>query len=65
MALKVALAGIGKIARDQHIPAITASPDWELAAAVSRHATVDGVEAYEDLSACWRPGRHRRGDRCA
>ena len=51
MALKVALAGIGKIARDQHIPAITASPDWELAAAVSRHATVDGVEAYEDFGA--------------
>lgn len=51
MPLKIALAGIGKIARDQHIPAITASPDWELAATVSRHATVEGVEAYEDFGA--------------
>ena len=50
MALKVALAGIGKIARDQHIPAISASDDWDLAATVSRHGTVDGVEAFEDIA---------------
>lgn len=49
MAVKIALAGIGKIARDQHIPAIAASADWELAATVSRHGTVDGVESFEDL----------------
>ncbi len=49
MATKIALVGIGKIARDQHIPAIAASPDWELAATVSRHGSVDGVEAYPDL----------------
>ncbi|MDP2121087.1 MAG: Gfo/Idh/MocA family oxidoreductase [Hoeflea sp.] len=51
MAFKLALAGIGKIARDQHIPAVTASPDWELAATVSRHATVDGIQSYEDVAA--------------
>ena len=34
--MKVALVGIGKIALDQHVPALTASPDWELAATVSR-----------------------------
>jgi len=51
MPLKIALAGIGKIARDQHVPAITASPDWELAATVSRHGTVDGIEAFDDLDA--------------
>jgi hypothetical protein len=33
---KVALVGIGKIALDQHVPALNASPDWELAATVSR-----------------------------
>lgn len=43
---KVALVGIGKIARDQHIPAINASPDWELAATVSRNAGVDGIDRY-------------------
>ncbi|MET4103761.1 D-galactose 1-dehydrogenase [Roseovarius sp. MBR-78] len=47
--MKIALAGIGKIALDQHVPAIADSPDWELAATVSRHGTVDGVEAFTDL----------------
>ncbi|MBS1302917.1 Gfo/Idh/MocA family oxidoreductase [Loktanella sp. SALINAS62] len=47
--MKIALVGIGKIALDQHVPAIAASPDWELAATVSRHGSVDGVDAYTDL----------------
>ena len=34
MAEKLALVGIGKIARDQHIPAIAGNPDWQLEAAV-------------------------------
>jgi D-galactose 1-dehydrogenase len=49
MAFKIALAGIGKIARDQHVPALVASMDWELAATVSRHGSVDGVEAFDDF----------------
>lgn len=48
---KVALVGIGKIALDQHVPALAASPDWELAATVSRHGRVDSVPAYETLGA--------------
>ena len=48
--MKIALAGIGKIAYDQHIPSIAASPDWELCATVSRHHTVGGIEAYQDLA---------------
>jgi D-galactose 1-dehydrogenase len=51
MARKVALAGIGKIARDQHIPAIAASDDWELAATVSRSGGIDGVENHETIEA--------------
>ena len=47
--MKVALVGIGKIALDQHVPALTASPDWELAATVSRHGTVEGVEAFTGI----------------
>ena len=47
--MKVALVGIGKIALDQHVPAITNSPDWELAATVSRSGSVEGVEAFTDL----------------
>lgn len=49
MTKKIALVGIGKIARDQHIPAIAADPDWELAATVSRNASVDGVPNYTDI----------------
>ncbi|MBQ2263174.1 MAG: Gfo/Idh/MocA family oxidoreductase [Loktanella sp.] len=49
--MKIALVGIGKIALDQHVPALQASPDWELVATVSRNGTVDGVEAFTDLSA--------------
>ena len=49
--MKIALVGIGKIAIDQHVPAIANSPDWELAATVSRNGTVDGVESHTDFAA--------------
>ncbi|WP_417701217.1 Gfo/Idh/MocA family protein [Pseudophaeobacter sp.] len=49
--MKIALVGIGKIAVDQHVPAIAAAPDWDLAATVSRQGTVDGVPAFTDLDA--------------
>jgi D-galactose 1-dehydrogenase len=47
---KVALVGIGKIAVDQHVPALAASPDWELAATVSRKGSVPGVPAFTDFA---------------
>lgn len=47
--MKIALIGIGKIAVDQHVPSIAASPDWELAATVSRAGTVKGVPSYTSL----------------
>ena len=50
MAHKIALVGIGKIAVDQHVPAIANSPDWELAATVSRQGSVAGIAAYTDLN---------------
>ena len=48
---KIALVGIGKIALDQHVPAIAASADWDLAATVSRNGAVPGVEAHTDFAA--------------
>ena len=51
MARKIALVGIGKIARDQHVPALAASPDWDLAATVSRSGTIDGIESHTDFAA--------------
>lgn len=50
-ARKIALVGIGKIALDQHVPALAASPDWDLAATVSRHGSVAGVESHSDFAA--------------
>ena len=49
--MKIALVGIGKIARDQHMPALAASTDWDLAATVSRSGTVAGVAGFTDFNA--------------
>jgi L-arabinose 1-dehydrogenase len=49
--IKLAVVGIGKIARDQHLPAIAAQPGFELVACASRNASVDGVSNYPDLDA--------------
>lgn len=51
MARKIALVGIGKIAVDQHVPAIHASQDWDLVATVSRKGQVAGVEGFTTLEA--------------
>ena len=48
--MKIALVGIGKIALDQHVPAIAASPDWQLAATISRKGSVAGVESHRDFA---------------
>ncbi len=48
---KIAIVGVGKIALDQHVPAIAASPDWVLAATVSRSGTVPGVDSHTDFAA--------------
>jgi len=48
--MKIALVGIGKIALDQHVPAIAAAPEWELAATCSRHGSVADVPAFSDFA---------------
>jgi predicted dehydrogenase len=50
MPLRIGLVGIGKIARDQHIPALRANKEFELIACASRNAQVDGVANYPDLA---------------
>ena len=49
--LRVGLLGIGKIARDQHIPVLQASARFELVACASRNAQVAGVANFSDLPA--------------
>lgn len=48
--IKLGLAGIGKIARDQHVPALAASDDFELVATASRHGRVAGVAGYASIA---------------
>lgn len=49
--IQIGLVGIGKIARDQHLPVIAANPDYALAAVASRHGRVEGVPNFPDLTA--------------
>ncbi|MBN3799430.1 gfo/Idh/MocA family oxidoreductase, partial [Burkholderia sp. Ac-20392] len=49
--VSLGVVGIGKIARDQHLPAIDAEPGFKLTACASRHAEVAGVRNYHDLRA--------------
>jgi predicted dehydrogenase len=54
--LRLALVGVGKIARAQHIPALRANASYALVAAVSRHGAVEGVETFPDLDALLSSG---------
>jgi D-galactose 1-dehydrogenase len=47
--IRIALVGVGKIARDQHLPVIAAAPDFRLAAVASRQGGHDGVPNYRSL----------------
>ncbi|MBB3956056.1 Gfo/Idh/MocA family protein [Novosphingobium sediminicola] len=49
MAIRIAVIGVGKIARDQHLPAIAANPAYELVATVSRHDPELSVPWFADL----------------
>lgn len=49
--IKLGLVGVGKIARDQHLPVIAASEAFELVAVASRNASVHGVASFENLAA--------------
>jgi len=51
MTLKIALVGVGVIARTQHIPALAQSPDWELAATVSQSTKLDGIDNFSSVEA--------------
>lgn len=48
--ISIAIAGVGKIARDQHVPTIAADPKFHLAATLSRHNAIEGVPAFTDLA---------------
>lgn len=52
--IRIAIVGIGKIARDQHLPSIAADANFEMVAAVSRNASIDGVANFADIDSLLR-----------
>ena len=48
-AIQIAVVGVGKIARDQHLPTILANPDFTLAALVDPTMPDGGVPAFATL----------------
>lgn len=48
-AVRLGLVGVGKIARDQHLPALAANLDFNLLSIASRNAAIDGLPSYPDL----------------
>lgn len=54
--IKIGIVGVGKIARDQHIPSLAADPDFELAAVASRAHVDVGVPAFPSLEAMLEQG---------
>jgi D-galactose 1-dehydrogenase len=47
--IRLAIVGLGKIARDQHIPAVAGTEGIELAAIASRNASIDGIAHFATL----------------
>lgn len=55
--IRLAVVGLGKIARDQHLPAIAADPDYTLVATVDPHGPgVAGVDHHPSLAALFDSG---------
>ncbi|ESZ20665.1 Gfo/Idh/MocA family protein [Mesorhizobium sp. L48C026A00] len=47
--IKLGIVGVGKIVRDQHLPALAKDRDYRLVAAASRHGKVDGIANFPDI----------------
>ncbi|WP_137935238.1 Gfo/Idh/MocA family protein [Mesorhizobium comanense] len=49
--IKIGIVGVGKIVRDQHLPALAKDRDYQLAAAASRHGKVDAIPNFPTIEA--------------
>jgi D-galactose 1-dehydrogenase len=52
--IKIAIVGMGKIARDQHVPSLAANSAFELVAVASPHGKLDGVPNFADMESMLR-----------
>ena len=49
--IRLGIVGVGKIVRDQHLPALAANADYSLVAAASRHGRVAGIPNFPTIEA--------------
>lgn len=49
--IRIAVVGLGKIANDQHLPAIAASDAFQLVAAASHSGTAQGIPVFPNIDA--------------
>ncbi|RUV72191.1 MAG: Gfo/Idh/MocA family oxidoreductase [Mesorhizobium sp.] len=49
--IKLGIVGVGKIVRDQHLPALAKDPAYRLAAAASRHGKVEDIPNFPTIEA--------------
>jgi D-galactose 1-dehydrogenase len=49
--IRIGLVGLGKIARDQHLPTLAASPDFAPVAGADPHAALGGLRCHPSLDA--------------
>lgn len=47
--IRIGIVGVGKIVRDQHLPALAANDDFAVTAAASRNAQVDGIANFKTI----------------
>jgi D-galactose 1-dehydrogenase len=47
--IRIGIVGLGKIAHDQHVPVLTASPDFDLVAAASHHGELAQGRTFGEL----------------
>jgi len=52
--IKIAIVGLGKIARDQHLPSLAANPSFDLIAIASPHNQLVGTPSYQDVETLLR-----------
>lgn len=50
---RIAIVGVGKIARDQHLPALAKSADFDLVATASRSNSVGRYLLFQICLRCW------------
>lgn len=55
-AIRLALVGVGKIARDQHLPALARNDAFELVAAVNRDSPLTHVSTFTDIASMLASG---------